>query len=122
MLDERIPEARRETLAAGIAAAEGRTADAMALYREALRNWRASRSGWDEALTGIDMAMLLDPADPEVAAVITSTRSILERLHARPYLERLASAVAARSARRVISEQPAGRTAGAGETVKEVSA
>ena len=94
----------------------------MALYREALRNWRASRSVWDEALTGIDMALLLDPADPEVAAVITSTRAILERLHARPYLERLASAVAAGSARRVISEQPAGRAAGAGETVKEVSA
>jgi class 3 adenylate cyclase/tetratricopeptide (TPR) repeat protein len=119
---ERVPEASRQALAAGIAAAEGRTFDAMALYREALRNWRASRSVWDEALTGIDMAMLLDPADPEVAAVITSTRAILERLHARPYLERLASAVAAGSARRVISEQPAGRAAGAGETVKEVSA
>jgi len=57
---------------------------------------------WDEALTGIDMATLLDTAEPEVAAAIKSTRVILERLGARPYLERLdaaASRAPARAAR-----------------------
>jgi hypothetical protein len=47
---------------------------------------------WDEAMTGMDMATLLDPAEPEVATAITSTRAILERLGARPYLERLEAA------------------------------
>ena len=73
---------------------EGRTAEALASYREALRLWRSTHSVWDDALTGIDMAQLLDPSDPEVAEAIASTRTILERLGAKPYLERLEAAVA----------------------------
>jgi class 3 adenylate cyclase/tetratricopeptide (TPR) repeat protein len=84
-----ITNARRQTLAAGIAAAEGRAGDAMPLYRVALKNWRDTRCGWDEALTGIDMAMLLDATEPEVAEVVISTHAILERLRAVPYLELL---------------------------------
>ena len=61
-------EADRTTIRAGIAALEGRTADALALYREALRAWRDLGLAWDEALCAIDMAMLLDPAEPEVQA------------------------------------------------------
>ena len=86
--------ARRATMRAGIAAIEGRTQEALGLYREAMRGWRAVGAVWDEALTGIDMAMLLDPAEPDVAAVIDSTRAILERLRAKPYLERLEAAAA----------------------------
>jgi hypothetical protein len=89
-----IVDARRAALRAGIAALEGRSAEALALYREALRSWRIPGAVWDEALTGISMAMLLDPAEPEVAAAIDSTRAILERLGAKPYLERLDAAVA----------------------------
>jgi hypothetical protein len=44
---------------------------------------------WDEALCAIDMATLLDPADPEVRAAADGARSILARLGARPMLERL---------------------------------
>jgi len=88
--------ARRQTMHAGIAALEGKPVEALALYREALRGWRATHAVWDEALTGLDMALLLDPADPEVAAVIESTRKILERLGAKPYLERLNAAAAQR--------------------------
>ncbi len=84
-----LTAARRDTLAAGIAAREGRAAEALSLYREALRNWRATHSVWDEAMTGMDMALLLDPADPAVAEVIRTTRAILERLGAKPYLEQL---------------------------------
>jgi class 3 adenylate cyclase len=86
--------ARRQTSRAGIAALEGRTADALNLYRDALRGWRSVHAVWDEALTGIDMATVLDPAEPEVAAAIKSTREILEHLGAKPYLERLDAAVA----------------------------
>jgi class 3 adenylate cyclase/tetratricopeptide (TPR) repeat protein len=89
-----IVDARRASLRAGIAALEGRPAEALPLYRDALRNWRSAGAVWDEVLTGISMAMLLDLADPEVAAAIESTRAILERLGAKPYLERLDAAVA----------------------------
>src|SRR5688572_1795936 len=84
--------ARLDTLRGGVAALERRPADALAHYRDALRGWRSAKGVWDEALTGLDMAELLDAADPEVAAAIRSTRAILERLGAKPYLERLDAA------------------------------
>ena len=89
-----IIAARKQAVRAGVAALEGRSAEALALYREALNGWRQTGAVWDEALTGLDMAELLDPADPEIADVLASTRSILERLRAKPYLERLESAAA----------------------------
>jgi hypothetical protein len=104
-----VSDARRATMTAGVAALEGRTAEAMAAYRDALRDWRATHSVWDEALTGITMAELLDPRDPEVAKVISSTREILERLGARPYLERLDRAAARETAGTDSPPRPATR-------------
>ena len=74
--------ARKATIRGGIAALEGRPAEALSLYREAMRGWRDTGAVWDEALTGIDMAELLDSNDQEVAEFITSARVILERLRA----------------------------------------
>ncbi|HUS20610.1 MAG TPA: hypothetical protein VMZ66_01195, partial [Aeromicrobium sp.] len=88
--------ARQTTLRGGIAALEGRGAEALGHYRDALRGWREVKNVWDEALTGIDMATLLDPSEPQVAAAIESTRDILERLGAKPFLERLDAAAARR--------------------------
>ena len=93
-----IASARRQVTEAGIAACDGHPSEALALYRDALRNWRESHSVWDEAMTGLDMALLLDPSDPDVAAVIASTREILARLGAKPYLELLERTVAAAGA------------------------
>ena len=89
-----VADARRATMNGGIAALEGRPAEALAHYRDAMRGWRATHVVWDEALTGLDMAEFLDLTQPEVAAAIASTREILERLGARPYLERLDAAAA----------------------------
>ncbi|MEO7119045.1 MAG: hypothetical protein ABIZ34_08755 [Candidatus Limnocylindrales bacterium] len=79
----------RSAIAAGIAASEGRSAEALALYREALRGWRAARCAWDEALTVIDMLEFLGPHQPEVQAAAAWARATLTRLGARPFLERL---------------------------------
>jgi len=92
-----VVEMRRTTIRAGLAALEGRPADAMPLFREALSGWRDVGLPWDEALTGIDMATLLDPSDPYVRTVAESTRDILVRLGAKPFLERLDAAMAART-------------------------
>jgi hypothetical protein len=100
-----VQDARLNTIRAGIAAIEGRTAEALALYRDALRGWRETHSVWDEAMTGVDMGELLDPAEPEVAAAINASRAILERLDAKPYLERL-NAAAARRPERSASARP----------------
>lgn len=87
-------EADRRTVQAGIAALEGRPTDALALYREALRAWRDLGLAWDEALCGLDMALLLDPAEPEVRAATEAAREILVRLEAAPFLARLDDALA----------------------------
>jgi len=86
-------EARRSTIGAGLAAGEGRRAEALALYRDALRHWRELGLVFDEALTGIDMATLLDVDEPEVRAAVSTAREILERLGAKPFLARLEAAM-----------------------------
>ena len=90
----RAIDADRATLRAGIAALEGRTSEALAGYRQVLGTWRDLGLVWDEALCAIDMATLLDPADPEVRAAGEAAREILVRLRAAPFIERLDAALA----------------------------
>ena len=91
----RVVEIRRLTMRAGLAAVDGQTADALAGYRDALRGWRELRLPWDEALSSIDMATLIDPTQPEVKAAGESAREILSRLRASPFLTRLNAALGA---------------------------
>jgi class 3 adenylate cyclase/tetratricopeptide (TPR) repeat protein len=84
-----VVEARRTNLRAAIAALEGRSREALALYTEAFAAWGNLKVLWEQALTGIDMATVLDPAEPAVAAAIKTTRETLTRLVAKPYLMRL---------------------------------
>jgi hypothetical protein len=88
-----VVDLRRTTMDAGIAALAGRTADAQRMYADAVKGWHDVGLPWDEALTGIDMATVLDPADAKVQAVGASAREILERLRARPFIERLDAAL-----------------------------
>jgi hypothetical protein len=88
-----VVELRRMTIRAGLAALEGRPADALGQYREALRGWHELGLAWDEALTGIDMATLLEPSEPEVRAAAESSRQILVRVGARPFVARLDAAI-----------------------------
>jgi tetratricopeptide (TPR) repeat protein len=87
-------DARRAAIQAGLAALDGRGADAMSLYREANRRFRDAGLPLDEGLTAIEMASLLDPADPEVRAAVEGGREILSRLAAKPLLEQLEAAAA----------------------------
>ncbi len=86
-------EARRVTVRAGLAAGEGRRAEALGLYRDALRRWRDLHFVFDEMLCVIDMATLLDPAEPDVRAAADAAREILVRLRAMPLLARLEAAI-----------------------------
>jgi hypothetical protein len=87
-------ETDRATIRAGIAALEGRSAEALAVYRDVLRAWLDLGLVWDEALCGLDIATLLDPADPEVRAAADAAREILVRLEAAPFVARLDAAMA----------------------------
>ena len=79
----------RQAVAGGLAALDGETDRALTAYETALAGCRSLGLRWDEALTGIDMATLLDPALAVVRAAAESSREILTELRARPYLERL---------------------------------
>ena len=78
---------------AGLAASEGRAPEALALYRDARRRLRDLKLVFDDALTCIDMATLLDPREPEVVEAAASARETLARLRARPLLDRLDAAL-----------------------------
>ncbi len=105
-----VVEIHRATLRAGLAAMDGRAAEATGLYREALRGLRDLGLPWDEALTAIDMASVLDPADPEVKSAADAARQILERLGARPFVARLDAALARTSTAGADAARPRGRS------------
>jgi tetratricopeptide (TPR) repeat protein len=86
-------DADLRTIRAGITALEGRPAEALNLYRDALRTWHDLGLAWHEALCELDMATLLDPTAPEVRAVADSAREILTRLGAKPFVSRLDAAM-----------------------------
>ncbi len=104
-------DADRKTIRAGIVALEGRPAEAITIYREALRAWRDLGLAWDEALCELDMATLLDPSEPEVRAAAESAREILVRLGAKPFIARLDAATSRAPAATVTSAPRAGSTA-----------
>jgi class 3 adenylate cyclase/tetratricopeptide (TPR) repeat protein len=79
----------RSNVRAGIAALQGRPAEAMALYRSALPGYRDAGCRFDVALTILDMAALLGPDEPGVRALIPEGREILVGLGAHPLVERL---------------------------------
>ncbi len=82
-------EANRTMLRAGIAALEGRTAESITAYRQALARYRELGLRFDVALLGLDMATLLDPDDPEVRAAAEESLVILRGLEAAPLLDLL---------------------------------
>jgi hypothetical protein len=84
----------RTTIRAGLAAREGRTSDALRLYRESRQRWQGLGLAWDDALAAIDMAVLLGPDEPDVQTAAESARETLVRLRAMPFLGRLESAMA----------------------------
>jgi hypothetical protein len=88
-----VTDNRIATLEAGIAALEGRTAEATALYREALQGWQDLSLPWDEALTVIDMATLLAFTDPDLHRAVERAREFFTRVRAPTFLQRLEAAM-----------------------------
>jgi class 3 adenylate cyclase/tetratricopeptide (TPR) repeat protein len=91
----------RAAAAAGIAALEGRSSDAVAGYLDVLAQWEALGLHFDSARAALDFVLLVGPEIPEARTAAAEARPIFERLGARPYLERLDAALAR-------SSEPAG--------------
>ncbi len=82
-------ELERMTMRAGLAALDGRTADALALYRDAWRGWREIGCRFDLALAELDAVLLLDEGGSELAEAHSEAHDILERLEANSLLRTL---------------------------------
>ena len=90
--------AQRRAMQAGIDGLEGRRTDALAGFRQAIRELEEIGAVLDGVYTAIDMAAALGPSEPEVQTQIDRARATLERLRAKALLDRLDA----------VSRQPAG--------------
>ena len=93
-----VLEADKARLAAGIAALEGRSVEALAGFRDALRAYQQLGAAFDEAAAVVDMALLLprEALDaPDAVAAVGAAKETLSRLGAAPYLARLEDALSA---------------------------
>jgi class 3 adenylate cyclase/tetratricopeptide (TPR) repeat protein len=84
----------RATLRAGLAALEGRRADAIAGYREVLRGWRQLGCAFDEAMASLDLAVMLAPTRqemPEAEGAFAAAAETFTRLGATSLAARMAA-------------------------------
>jgi class 3 adenylate cyclase len=87
-----VLEADRTRLRAGIAALEGRSADTLAGFLDAMRAYNQLGLAFEEAACAVDLAILvpdIERESPAAAAAIASARDTLTRLGAAPFLARL---------------------------------
>ncbi len=95
-----VLEADWMRIRAGIAALEGRTAEAISLFRDAIRSYRALDLAFEAAMVAIDVATVLparDRSTPEIEEWIAAGGRELDRLGASPYIARLAETLARQS-------------------------
>jgi hypothetical protein len=83
---------QRRVMQAGIDALEGRRIDALAGYRQSIRELDDNGAVLDGAFAAIDMAVTLGPSEPEVRAQIDRARATLEGMRAKALLDRLDAA------------------------------
>ena len=88
-----VLELHRSELEAGLAALEGRPAEAARAYVEVLRGLREIGLPVDAAVATIRMATVLDPTTREVRAAVDEASDTLHRLGARALVERLDAVV-----------------------------
>ena len=90
-----VLQADRTRLGAGIAALEGRSADTLGGFLDALRAYNQLGLAFEEATCAVDMAILMPGVEresPAAATAIASARQTLTRLGAAPFLDRLDTA------------------------------
>ncbi|MGH2418313.1 MAG: AAA family ATPase [Candidatus Limnocylindria bacterium] len=95
---------------AAVAALEGRTAEAIAGFHDARVRLERLEQMFEAATYVVDAAVLL-PGEPEVRAWAAEVRPLLEELRARPYLDRLDTALASAPESAAHAARPEARTA-----------
>jgi tetratricopeptide (TPR) repeat protein len=85
----RMIHAQATTMAAGIAAIEGRVEEAATTYAEAIRHWRELNSAFDLALAELDFVRFVGGERPDVLAAAEDARRTFESIGSPALLRRL---------------------------------
>jgi tetratricopeptide (TPR) repeat protein len=117
-LPGRVQAAGRAELAAGIAALEGREADAVVGFSEALRRWRDLGARFEMAMAGLNAVTMLGAERAEIRDAAADARAILEELRAEPHLRLLERALAAPRRRGVPAAAEPATPIGASPTIQ----
>ncbi|MDH4334287.1 MAG: AAA family ATPase [Chloroflexota bacterium] len=86
--------ANLRTMQAGVAMATGQPEEAVAAYRDAMRQWRDLESWFDLALCELDFVKFVGGESQDVEAAASEAREIFTRLGAPSFLQRLEETVA----------------------------
>ncbi|MGZ6295296.1 MAG: ATP-binding protein, partial [Candidatus Limnocylindrales bacterium] len=86
--------ARLRELEGGIAALEGRQAEALELFGQAIPVYQRLGLALDVAIAGLVMVTVMDPSEPRVRAAGLEARARFEAIGATPFLARLDAAMA----------------------------
>ena len=112
----RVPGVARREAESALAALDGRRAEALAGFVDAIRRWRELGLELDAALCALNLVAGLGPSSPEARAAADDAAALFERLGAHPLLARLAEAMStpaspppSRVARTEDARQPATR-------------
>ena len=112
-----VIDVERHTIEAGIAALEGRTAEAVSGYRRALSIWGEMGLPWDQAWATWTAVEASGRMSPEVRAWGAAARTILEQLDAHAIIAHLDRALGTEGA----TPSPAGGRTGGGPGSSEVA-
>jgi hypothetical protein len=87
-----------------LAALDGRRADALAGFTDAVRRWRDLGFEFEAAVCALNFVTTIGGSEPEVRAAAEDARAVFERLGAQPFMKRLDAAV--RSSQPVPASRP----------------
>jgi hypothetical protein len=91
----RVVAAVRREGEATLAAMEGRRAEAVAGFVDAIRRWRELGLDFEAAVCALSLVTVLGPGEPEARAAGEQAGTAFERLGARPFQKLLADAMGA---------------------------
>jgi hypothetical protein len=100
-----VPAAIRREAEASLAALDGRSAEALPLFIDAVRRWRDLGLEFEAAICTVSLVTLLGASDPESRALATDAEALFERLETKPFGKLLEDAL--RSTPRVPESRPA---------------
>ena len=115
----RVPGAVRREGQAALGALDGRRAEALAGFTDAVHRWRELSFVFEAAMCQLNMVTVLGASEPETRSAADEARVVFERLGAKPLLQLLAAAVDAVSPSRPATPQPRAVDARAGATRAE---